>query len=174
MAVRLSAKQERFVEEYLIDLCAKQAAIRAGYSPKSAEKIGYELLQNTRVRARVDEAIADRSRRTGVNADRVVRELARIAFLDPTRLVNMDHATLLADASEDDRAAIAGIKVKVIPGGEEGDIVEREIKFWDKNRALELLGKHLAMFTDRYNVDASAVVQIVDDIPAKPDTPAGE
>lgn len=172
MAVKLSAKQEAFCQEYLIDLCAKQAAIRAGYSPKSAEKIGYELLQNTRVRARVDELLAERSRRTGINADRVIRELARLAFIDPTQLIDSDGA-VKPDATPDDRAAIACVRVKR-SSGKDGESVEREVRVADKLKALELLGKHLTLFADRLQVDASAIVQIVDDIPAKPGNPAGE
>lgn len=144
----MTNKQKRFCEEYLIDLNATQAAIRAGYSAKSAHSIATENMQKPAVRARIDEALAARSKRTGVNADRVVRELARVAFVNPTDVINMDSATLKADATNDDTAAVASVKVKTIPTAD-GQGVEREIKMADKLKALELLGRHLGMFTDK-------------------------
>jgi phage terminase small subunit len=160
---KLTAKQQRFVEEYLVDLNATQAAIRAGYSIKNAGKIGPELLGKTGIKAAIDKAIAERSRRTGITQDRVLRELAKVAFVNPTDVINMDEATLRGDANRDDTAAIASVKVKRIPT-DDGEIVEREIKTYDKIRALELLGKHLGMFTDKLNVNAEMAVKIVDDV----------
>ena len=81
MARKLTDKQKKFVEEYLIDLNATQACIRAGYSPKTAMEQGYQLLQKTSVQEAIAECMAARSRRTGVNQDRVVLELAKIAFV---------------------------------------------------------------------------------------------
>ena len=158
----LSAKQERFIEEYLVDLNATQAATRAGYSVRTANEQGSRLLSNVSVRARIDAALAERSRRTGINQDRVLRELARLAFVNAPDLINVTDATLLEDASPDDTAAIASVKVKRRPT-EDGDEVEREIRLADKLKALELLGKHLGMFTDRLAVDVTGV-KIVDDI----------
>ncbi len=77
----MTAKQKQFCEEYLIDLNATQAAIRAGYSPDTAKSVGSENLTKPDLRRRIDAEIAERSKRTGVNADRVVRELAKIAFV---------------------------------------------------------------------------------------------
>jgi phage terminase small subunit len=160
---RLTAKQKRFVEEYLIDLNATQAAIRAGYSPTTAGEIGAENLKKPQIRNAVDKAIAERSKRTGINQDRVLLELAKIGFLNAADVINMDEATIRGDANREDTAAIASVKVKRIPT-EEGDIVEREVKAYDKIKALELLGKHLGMFTDKLNVNAEMAVKIVDDI----------
>ena len=145
---RLTAKQKRFIEEYLIDLNATQAAIRAGYSPDTAGAIGHENLHKPEIRARIDKAVAERSKRTGINAERVIMELARIGLVNPGKLINFDEAMVRSDAAEDDLAAIQSVKVKTIPT-EDGDIVEREVKLYDKNRALELLGKHLGMFKDK-------------------------
>ena len=159
----LTEKQKRFVEEYLIDLNATQAAIRAGYSVKRASEIGYQLLQKTTVSHAISKAMAERSRRTGISQDRVLQELAKIAFVNATDVINMDEATIRGDANREDTAAIASVKVKTIPT-ESGEIVEREVKTYDKIKALELLGKHLGMFTDKLNVDAEMAVKIVDDI----------
>lgn len=163
----MNVKQKRFCAEYLVDLNATQAAIRAGYSPASAGSIGYELLKKPDIRARIDKGIAEQERRTGINADRVLRELGRIAFVSAPDLVNMDDATLKDGASADDLAAIASVKVKTIPGPM-GDGFEREIRLADKLKALELIGKHLGTFTDKVELNAVEAVQIVDDIPDRP------
>ena len=155
---RLTKKNEVFCEEYLIDLNATQAAIRAGYSVESAGSIGSELLKKPENRARVEAAMAERSKRTGINADRVLRELGKIAFVNAIDVINMNDATVKGDADRDDTAAIASVKVKVIPG-EDGDGVEREIRLADKLKALELCGKHLGMFKD--SPDSGAPVTVV-------------
>lgn len=144
----------------MIDLNATQAYIRAGYKPKAANTCAARLLRNARVRARVDELLAERSRRTGVNQDRVLRELARIGFLDVTKVANLDHATLNEDAHEDDRAAIVSVRVK-----SGADFIEREIKFADKNKALELMGKHLGMYTDKIDLSTDIVLDFSGDEP---------
>lgn len=155
---RLTKKNEVFCDEYLIDLNATQAAIRAGYSVESAGSIGSELLKKPEIRARIDRAMAERSKRTGINADRVLMELGKIAFVNAVDVINMDDATIKADAVRDDTAAIASVKVKTIPG-EDGDGVEREIRLADKLKALELCGKHLGMFKD--NPEGTAPVTVV-------------
>ena len=108
---KLTAKQKKFVEEYLIDLNATQAAIRAGYSTESAKEIGCENLTKPNVKAEIDKAIAERSRRTGINQDRILRELAKIAFVNPNDVINFRDATVKM-TSEENLAAIASIKVK--------------------------------------------------------------
>lgn len=141
----MTKKQKRFVEEYLIDLNATQAAIRAGYSSESAKEIGCENLTKPNIRAHIDKAMAERSRRTGVSADRVIQELAKLAFVNAAEVINTEDATLKRNAAPEDTAAIQSVKVKTF--GEDG--LEREIKMADKIRALELLGKHLGMFRDK-------------------------
>lgn len=144
----ITEKQKKFVEEYLIDLNATQAAIRAGYSIKNAGKIGHELLEKTRISNEVTKKIAERSRRTGINADRVLIELAKIAFVNADDVIESKDATLKENASRDDLAAIQSIKVKTF--GEDG--VEREIKLADKLKALDMLGRHLGMWNDKLQV----------------------
>lgn len=147
----MTKKQKRFIEEYLIDLNATQAAIRAGYSPDTAKSIGSENLTKPDIQARIAKAMAERSRRTGVNADRVVMELAKIAFVNAGDVIDAETATLKPDAARDDTAAIQSVKVKTF--GEDG--LEREIKMADKLKALELLGKHLGMFKDKVELSGS-------------------
>lgn len=144
---RLTPKQARFIDEYLIDLNATQAAIRAGYSPNTAKETGCENLSKPNISARIAKAMAERSKRTGVNQDRIVLELARIAFVNAADVI-ADDATVREDATVDDTAAIQSVKVKVIPT-QNGEGVEREIKLGDKLKALELLGKHIGMWNDR-------------------------
>ena len=147
----MTKKQKRFIEEYLIDLNATQAAIRAGYSPDTAKSIGSENLTKPDIQARIAKAMAERSRRTGVNADRVVMELAKIAFVNANNVIDMETATVKAGALPEDTAAIQSVKIKTF--GEDG--LEREIKMADKLRALELLGRHLGMFKDKVELSGS-------------------
>jgi phage terminase small subunit len=155
---KMTKKQQLFIQEYLIDLNATQAAIRAGYSPDSAQEIGSQNLSKLMVKNAIDKAIAERSRRTGINQERVILELAKIAFLNPTDVINMDEATIKGESNRDDTAAIASVKVKRIPT-EEGEITEREVKTYDKIKALELLGKHLGMFKDNLNINSTVTVK---------------
>lgn len=166
----MTEKQKRFCEEYMIDLNATQAAIRAGYSPAAASDIGSENLRKPQLRARIDKALAEQSKRTGVTADRVVRELARVAFANSQDVIDFDSATIKAGAARDDTAAISSVKVKTIPTAD-GDGVEREIKMADKIKALELLGRRLGMFTDNVNLSGEGVIQIVDDVSKDSDPP---
>lgn len=140
----MTDKQARFCEEYMIDLNATQAAIRAGYSPKTAQEQSARLLSNVMVQNRLAQLQAEQSRRTGVSADRVVRELAKIAFANASDTIDPETASVKLDASRDDLAAIQSIKVKSF--GEDG--LEHEVKLADKLRALDLLGKHLGMYKD--------------------------
>lgn len=158
---KLTKKQKMFVEEYMIDLNATQAAIRAGYKPETAYSIGNENLRKPEVKSRIDVLMAERSKRTGVNADRVVRELAKIAFGNATDVVDFDNATLKDNVSEDDLAMLQSVKVRVIPT-QNGKGIEREIKFADKLKALELLGKHLGIYIDKSKVEVEPSKKFAD------------
>ena len=147
----MTGKQKRFIEEYLVDLNATRAAIRAGYSPDTAKDIGCENLKKPMIRCHIALAMAERSRRTGVNADRVVMELAKIAFVNANDVIDPDTATVRSDALPEDTAAIQSVKVKTF--GEDG--LEREIKMADKLKALELLGRHLGMFKDKVELSGA-------------------
>ena len=149
--VKLTDRQQRFVEEYMIDLNATQSAIRAGYSPDSARQEGSRLLSNVNISRAIAERQAEMSKRTGISQELIIRELARIARINPTDLINFDDASLRDDISAEDAAAISGVKCKITPG-RNGNTVEREIKLVDKAKALELLGKHFGMFIDRKEV----------------------
>lgn len=161
--VKLTPKQMRFVDEYMIDFNATQAAIRAGYSEKTANTIGAQNLAKLSIQAEIARRQKDLQRRTEVSQERVVKELARVAFADATDYVQVEARTVekndgtelsyqavtlteTAELSADQRAAIAGIKQ-----GVNGV----EVKLHDKIKALELLGRHIGMFNDKLEVKAT-------------------
>lgn len=156
MARKLTDKQKKFVEEYLIDLNATQSAIRAGYSPKTANEQGARLLANVSIQEAISKAMAERSRRTGINQDRIVQELARIAFVKITDVVDPD-GEINTNASDDDLACIESYKVEN-SDSVNGSSSKREVKLASKIKALELLGKHVGMWNDKIQVDVSIPV----------------
>ena len=115
---KLTEKQKRFCEEYLIDLNATQAAIRAGYSVKYADREGHKLVENSRVLDYLNKLRGEQSNRTGITADTVLKELEKIALADT------------------------------------------EITGKEKIKALELLGKHLGMFSDKIETDIDTELNI--------------
>ena len=139
---KLTPKQERFVDEYLVDLNATAAAKRAGYSEKSASRIAIELLNKTHVSAAI-QARRDKLRgKLEISQEAVLQELASIAFANGTDFVTVTGAGLLcvkatSEVPKNKLPAIAGIKYSQLG---------IEIKLHDKVRALELLGKHLGVF----------------------------
>lgn len=155
---KLTAKQQLFVDEYLIDLNATQAAIRAGYSAKTANEQGSQLLAKLSIQQAIAERMAERSKRTGVNQDRVVLELAKIAFVKMTDLVD-GSGKIKEDATDDDLSCIESIKYKH-SDTDTGYSVEREVKVASKLKALELLGKHLGMWNDKIDVNITQPIVI--------------
>ena len=146
----LNPKQAIFVREYLIDKNATQAAIRAGYSAKTADRIGPELLGNSCVEAAVNRNLIKQQERTEVTADRVLRELAAIAFADTRKLYRED-GSIKSPGELDDRtaSALAGIDTEERDGEDGYRAYTRKVKQWDKVKALELLGKHLGLYPTR-------------------------
>jgi phage terminase small subunit len=147
----VTPKQERFVEEYLIDLNATQAAIRAGYKPKRAYSTGNENLKKPEIQEAITKAQVKRSQRTEITADRVLRELARIAFVDLRRVFKWgpDGVALRPsdELTEDEAAIVAEVSETTTESG--GSI---KVKRFDKLKALELLMKHLGLLVDRTEV----------------------
>lgn len=146
---KLTPKQERFCEEYLIDLNATQAAIRAGYSANTANRIASELLSKLDIQNRIAELKAERSKRTEITQDRVVKELAAMAFAKATDYAqivgNMVFIKSTTELTPEQQAGIVGIKQT------QAGI---EVKL-DKTRALEMLGRHLGMFNDKLELSGS-------------------
>jgi phage terminase small subunit len=141
--VALTDKQRRFVDEYIISLNATQAAIKAGYSPKTAEQMGYKLVQNSSVSEALQKKRLKLEKKTEITQERILQELANVALANATDYVTITDGGVqivnTADIPPDKLAAIAGIKQTQ---------TGIEIKTRDKLKALELLGKHLGMFND--------------------------
>lgn len=151
----MTDKRKRFCEEYMIDLNGKAAAIRAGYSARSAAEIASELLNDVpEVREYLDQLMAERSKRTGYNAERVLDELAKIAFVNPADVVDLKTAKVKPNASREDLAAISSIKRKTVSGKMQSE--ENEVRFQDKNQALGMFLKHLGVDNKKISVQAGA------------------
>ncbi|ATJ91552.1 terminase [Acetobacter senegalensis] len=149
----LSDKQRRFVEEYLVDLNATQAAIRAGYSEKTAGRIGSENLQKLDIQNAISEAQNARSKRTQITQDRVLQEFAKIGFSD-IRSLFTEAGNLRSISALDVDAAAALSSVEVVTknlGDGEVEYVHK-IKLWDKVGSLTQIGRHLGMFVDKTEV----------------------
>ena len=161
--MKLTPKQIRFVDEYLVDFNATQAAIRAGYSKKTAAFIGAENLKKPKIAEEIARRQKDLQRRTEVTQERVVKELARIAFANIADYLHVETQTRTKDdgtevtyqtvmfsetqeLSADQRAALAVVKQSVNGF---------ELKLHDKIKALELLGRHIGMFNDKLSLSGS-------------------
>jgi len=163
----LTAKQRNFVREYLIDLNATQAAIRAGYSAETAGAIGAENLKKPQIASAISAAMDLRAKRTEITADRVLTELAKIGFSDIRKAVRWESAL----ATEEDNPGGGDVAVikKIVTNRVElvaSDDIDDEtaaaiseisqnstgglkIKLHDKKGALVDIGRHLGMFTDK-------------------------
>ena len=167
----LTAKQARFVEEYLVDLNATQAAIRAGYSEKTAEQGAAQLLSNIKVSNAVLVAIAERSERTEITQDRVLGELAKIGFSDIRNAVRWGKSPIDKDAKNAGPNGLGLYPVELIPSEDLDDDIAAtvsevsltqtgiKIKTYDKLSALEKIGKHLGMFVDKGELKLSGEIK---------------
>lgn len=146
---KLRDKQAAFVREYLVDKNATQAAIRAGYSPKTARSIGEENLSKPDIRAAIDAGLADLASRVGITAERVLRERARIAFFDPRKLLDAEgNPKPMHELDDDTAAAIAGVEVIEMKGGAEIPGVLSLVKKYRlaaKDTSLAALEKYLGL-----------------------------
>jgi phage terminase small subunit len=169
MSEKLTDKEARFCLEYLVDLNATQAAIRAGYSQSSAKQIAYELLQREPIELRITTLMQERALRTQVTADRVVRELARIGFSDLSEIASWDREgklTLKAsnEISSDASAAVVEIHSHT-SRSKEGEFTTTRVKRADKSKALELLGRHLGLFEkdNEQSADRPLAISLTDE-----------
>jgi phage terminase small subunit len=160
--MKLTAKQARFVDEYLVDLNATQAAIRAGYSAKRADAIGYENLRKPEIADAISAAMKARAERTEITQDRVLAELAKIGFADIRRAVKWGDGIAVTDPESGAVEISNGV---ALVGSEQIDdatacaIAEVcqtaqgiKIKLHDKRAALVDIGRHLGMFTDKTEI----------------------
>ncbi len=163
---KLTDKQERFVQEYLIDLNATQAAIRAGYSERTAGQIGEQNLKKLEIQNAIHIAQQEISKRNDITIDRVLNEYAKIAFSDVRNILTTDGGLKDAFEWDDETAgAVASIKSFEVtsPEGEKLG-TNREIKMYDKLRALDSIGKHLGFFeTDNKQKQSQIDVNVLSD-----------
>lgn len=161
MSRRLTPKQQRFVEEYLVDLNATQAAIRAGYSKKTAKAQGQRLLTNVDIQNTIQKAMDKRSERTEITGDQVIKQLAKIAFADIKDIVVWENkeVVLKTDRKTGKPVKRKELTIDVKPAEEVDGTVLSEItettthqgrkigvKLNDRMKALELLCRHLGLF----------------------------
>ncbi len=151
--MKLTGKEQAFVDHYLVDLNATEAVIAAGYKVKgraAAASHGYRLLRKPAIEAAIQAGRKAKTAKVELSAQRVLDGLMRVAFVDTRKLFGPNGELLPPTELDDDTAAaIAGIEVKTeIISEEKGGGSERtsKIKMSDRMRALELLGKHLGMF----------------------------
>mgnify|MGYP001565889504 CR=1 FL=1 len=147
----LSPRQARFVLEYLLDLNATQAAIRCGYSPKTAASQASRLLTNVKIRAAVAANQAKRLASNDLSADRILEEIRRIAFSDVRVLFDAKHNLRhIKDLSDAESAAIASVEV-LIKNAKAGDGVTDtiyKVRQWDKLKALEMAAKRFGLLAE--------------------------
>lgn len=150
----LNKRQKLFVAEYIVDLNATQAAIRAGYSEKTAGAIASENLKKPDIQAEIQKQMRKRAERVEITQDTVLRELANIAFANATDFVRIkDGQVVFSDTSKvarEKQSAISGIKRTQR---------SMEIKTYDKVKALELLGRHLGMFDGNHAKNDQTAVE---------------
>lgn len=152
-------RQAAFIDQYMVDRNATQAAIRAGYAKRAAGVEGSRLLANAKIRSEIDRRIAATAEKLEVTAERVVRELAKVAFANMADYMraNADGSPVLdfSALTRDQAAALGSVTVEEFKDGRSDKREVRRTKFqmWDKPRALELLGKHFKLFTEVHEHD---------------------
>ncbi len=159
IAMELNAKQLRFVREYLIDLHVGNAALRAGYSPKTASQIGSRLLKNVKIQAEIAKQQSKRADKLEITADKVVEELAKIGFSNMMDYIRVgpegDAYVDLSALNRDKAAAIQEVTVEDFTDGrgeDSRDVRRVKFKLADKRAALVDLGKHLGLFVERHEL----------------------
>lgn len=156
LAYELEKKQAIFCAEYVVDLNGTQAAIRAGYSPHTAQVQASDLLTRPMVKKRVDELLKAKQAVRDLTADRIIQELMRIAFGDTRKIVKFESGKIqVTDSdklSEDEAAMISEISQK------SGNVSEKKVKFHSKEKALELLARHMGLLKDSDSRGFSGIV----------------
>ena len=162
-----TAQQQRFAHEYLVDLNATRAAIRAGYSEKHASSLGYQLLQKPPVQALIQSLADKRSARTTITSDTILSELLLLARSDVREAFD-ENGTLKSISKIPEHVARAISGIEFTTNG------TTKIRFWPKVQALELLGKHLKIFTEvpEHRIDGIYRAEFADGQPVHSPAPA--
>lgn len=151
----MNDKHRRFVAEYLVDLNATQAAIRAGYSAKTAEQQGPRLLGNAEIAAAVQAGKARQLEKVDLTATRVLEEIRRLSFADPRSMFD-EHGNLrpIHTLTAEQAACIGSMEVvkKNLTAGDGQVDTVIKIKTWDKTRSLEMLAKHFGLLVEKVEI----------------------
>ena len=173
MARKLTDKQQRFVEEYLIDLNATQAAIRAGYSSRTADSQAVQLLRKTQVQEAIAAGKQERSEKTAIDATYVLNRLIEIDQMDVLDIMDDDGNMLpVSNWPKVWRTTLSGMdinRLKTIGEGDEAvESVLQKIKWPDKVKNLELIGKHVEVqaFKDQLGVSGGMKISHEDALSA--------
>lgn len=160
----LTPKQERFVQEYIVDLNASAACLRAGYRSKNPDVDGYNLLVKPSISSAIQTHIKEREKRTEVTADMVVQQLYKIAYCDITRFVTWGADGIdIKPSGEVDGTIIAEVSDDITDYGSHKR-TKKKLKLPDRMKALELLGRHTGAFDNDITVKGNLGVTIVDDV----------
>jgi phage terminase small subunit len=161
----LRPKQVLFIQEYLKDMNATQAAVRAGYSAHTAHVIGRQNLMKTYIAAAIRAAQQERLAELGVNHFRVLQEIARLAFVDARKLYD-EHGQLrpVQTLDDDTAAAVAGLDVSETWSGD-GDECSltrtKKLRLWSKTDNLKLLAQHLRLLQEAPDAHPVVTVQVL-------------
>ena len=171
-------RSERFAREYVIDLNGEKAAIRAGYSPKTARAQASRLLTKGNVKAIIEADSRSVAEKLGIKAETVLRELQLMGMANMLDYVQpQENGTMRLDFSKITReqgAAIQEITTEEfsVPGEDDEDtriVTKMKFKLSDKRSSLELLGKHLSLFADKTEISGPGggpiPIEIVSRIP---------
>ena len=137
----MTAKQKRFCEEYLVDCNATQAAIRTGYSEKTARAIGQRLLTNVDIKKYIDQQL---------------QKLKNEKIADAQEVLEYLTAVMRGEQKE---------QVPLLVGEGCQELVQKDVSAKDRLKAAELIGKRYALFTEKVELQGETTIQIVDDIP---------
>ncbi|MEG0999353.1 MAG: terminase small subunit [Clostridiales bacterium] len=152
----LTAKQKIFCDEYLIDLNATQAAIRAGYSPKTAQEQGSRLLLNVMVQGYIEKRMAEKESQLIASQDEVLQTL--------TRVMRREEKEIIVVTCKERKSYYDENGKKVIVEKEAPQLVEIPTKVCDLNKAAELIGKRYSLFTDNLNTTGNVNIKFVEDL----------
>ena len=167
----ITDKMRQFVDEYLIDLNATQAAIRAGYSEATAQEQSSQLLDRPDIRELVEQRQKDRIDRTQISQDLTVNELKAIALSDIADFVIVKEGGVIEqrpfnELKKEQTRCVKKIRQTVRTAqSSDGTVIHQtavlELELYDKVKSLELLGRHLGIFNDKLTLDGALPLQIV-------------
>ncbi len=160
MINKLTPKQERFVQEYLIDLNATQASIRAGYSERTAKEIGHEHLTKPHIQKAIAKAQKTRMEKIGFTAQDLLRSLVEVSRMSIDEVLNNDGTIKpVGEWSEVWRTNISALDISITKTGDDTETKIVRIKIPDKLRVLELLGRHMDVMAWRqvHKIETSSI-----------------